>query len=279
MKKIKLSDLIEYYEKKCSKKDNFFGSYFEETDIEKKLSRLQMMYEVLGDVSLPLEYFKTFLYAGHWYGNKDYFSLTKSMIIDIYDIIKKYDDMPIYIIDSLLFHYKKECFENCQAKEYFDLLVSKYKFSKETEKKYIKYIEDSYKQIKDFYKKESEKLILLKDRYPYDFISDLRNVIISHYIKFDDLMEFLPQNDFFKPLIQNDSEYWAKYNDYIFIVKLLKGEMDLDDYEDDNYMVPFEQICQYHDGIKVKKMYTSFTKKEYLDVIKKEKFKVKRKGE
>lgn len=268
MEKIKLSDLIAYYEQKVQTKDDFFGLYFEEYALESKLFRLKLMYETLGDISMPLDYFKVFLYSGHWYGNKDHFELTKSMIIDIYDIIKKYDDIPIEMIDSLLFHYDKECFEKCYVKEYIDSLVIKHKFTEETKTKCINYIEDSKKELKDFYLNESDKLNLIKDEYPYYFINDLKSIMLRRHIIFEELMKVLPSNALFKPTGESKIEFWDKYNDYRFIYELLKGKINLDDYEDDDYMESFKQIGQSSDGIVITKMYTSFTKKEYLESIK-----------
>lgn len=276
MEKVKLSDLMVYYQQKVEKKDEFFKYYFEEPDVEEKLSILKKMYEILGDVTLPLDYFKIFLYSGHWYGNKAYFKLTESMIIDIYDIIKKYDNIPKHIVDKLLYYYDEECFEKCKAKEYFDLLVSKYKFAEEAVDKFVQYIQDSEKKIKDFYLKESEKLAFIRDQYPSKFIDGLRKIILSNHINFDYLIGILPSNTLFKPIVENESEFFAKYNDYRFIFELLRGNLNLDDYKDDDYIVAFEEIREYDGRIKNIKMYTSFTKKEYLENIK-ERQKIKRK--
>ena len=278
MEKKKLSDLIAYYQHRIEEKDVFFGLYFEENDLKSKLEKLKLMYKVLGDVVLPLDYFKTFLYAGHWYGNKQYFVLSESMILDIYDIIKKYDDMPISIIDDLIFHYNKLCFEKFPVKENFDLLVSEYKFTEETSKKCIEYIEECCKKIKDFYENESDKLQLIADQYPYEFIQSLRDIITTSCVTYDDLIKRLPLNSMFKPTIKNGNEFWAKYNDYRFMIELLKGNVDLQDYQDDEYMVAYTQIGQGDRGIECRKMYTTFTKEEYMNCIKAERTKQKLKG-
>lgn len=275
MEKIKLSDMIVYYRKKCLQNDEFFKYYFEETDVQLKLERLELMYEVLGDVSMPLDYFKVFLYAGHDDGER--FKFTKHMIKHIYKIIKQYDDIPIYIIDNLFSYYNKECFDKYQVKEYFDILVSKYKFTKQTLERFIQYIENSREKLKDFYLKECDKLAFIREQYPCEFIKDLKEVITTKYIEFDELLDILPSNSFFKKTSEIDCEYWAKYNDYRFILELLRGTINLDDYADGDYMVPFKQICQRPQGIVVENMYTSFTKREYLDSIKKEKAIIKSK--
>jgi len=277
MEKEKLSDLISRYQDKIEKKDDFFDLYFEEKDLEQKLAVLKLMYQSLGEVVMPYDYFKTFLYAGHWYGNKNYFKITESMIIDVYDIIKEYDQMPIEIIDSLLYHYDEECFKKYQVKEYFDVLVSEYGFTDETKERCIEYIEKSKNQLKDFYKNECDKLESIKEEYPYEFVSGLKDIITSHHMDFNELMSVLPSNTLFKPTSESESEFWAKYNDYRFMFELLKGKINLDNYEDDEHVVVFEKIGQYENGIGSKKMYTSFTKKEYLDAIKEEKVRVKTK--
>ena len=274
MKKVRLIDLILIYKEKCFKKDNFFGYYFEEDDVEGKLNRLEMIYEVLGDVVMSHDYFKVFLYAGHWYGDKKYFKFTKSLIKDIYDIIIKHDDMPIHVIDSLLYHYDKEFYEKYPVKEYFDELVSKYKYEEETLKYFNQYIENIESFIKEFYSKESEKLEFIKNEYPYNFISILSDIIIQDHIEYDKIIEILPLDDFFKETSKCDSKFYAKYTDYRFIFELLKGTISLDDYDDEDYIVVFEQIVQTERGIVVEKMRTSFTKKEYLEEL--GKIKVKR---
>lgn len=277
MQKVKLSDLITYYKEKCIRKDDFFKSYFEEKDVEKKLSTLELMYKVLGDVVLPLEYFKVFLYSGHWYGDESYFKLTTYHIQDIYDIISKYDDMPISIIDSLIFHYDKEIFDKYQVKEYFDRLVSKYRYEEKTLKILFQYIEDAKTELREIFAKEAEKLEFIKGEYPFQFISILRDLIIRDHIEFDKIMEILPPADFFKATSKSDSKFYAQYTDYRFIFELLKGTIILDDYEDDDHIVSFEEIGQGERGIEVRKKKTSFTKKEYLDKI--GKVKIKRRGE
>lgn len=275
MKKVVLSDVISYYQKKIEQKDAFFGLYFEEEDLEHKLSKLQLIYKVLGDVTIQRDYLKVFLYAGHWYGNRGIFRLTEPMIMDIYDIIKKYDDMPVYIVDSLLFHYDKECFEKCQVKQYFDFLVSKYNFSEETCKMCVQYIEDNCKKLREFYLKECDKLEFIKEEYPYYFISSLREIITKQHIEFDEIIKKLPSNDLFKATSESGNEYWTKYNDYSFMIKLLQNKISLDDYKDDDYMISVDRIVQTNEGVVSKKMYTSFTKKEYLTAIKQKQLKLK----
>lgn len=129
-------------------------------------------------------------------------------------------------------------------------------------------------KIKDFYEKESKKLVLISDQYPHEFISCLGDIMKTHYISFDELMDILPQDTFFKPTMECDIQYWAKYSDYMFIYGLLKGSIKLEDYEDADYIDTYHYISQTDRGIMDEKKYTSFTKREYLEQIgKKEKVK------
>ena len=91
-------------------------------------------------------------------------------------------------------------------------------------------------QIKEFYKKESKKLILISDQYPQNFISCLSDIMRTYYISFDEVIDILPPDTFFKPTMECDTQYWAKYSDYMFIYGLLKGSIKLEDYEDDDYI-------------------------------------------
>lgn len=264
MKKVKLSDLIVYYQGKLSQEDDFFETYFEETDLKLKLKKLELMYKLLGDIILPHDYFKVFLYTSRsTYDEKQY----ESMITDIYSIVKKYEDMPIFIIDELLSHYDEQYFKRFQVEKYFDSLVSKYGLTQETLKKCIEYIEDSKKKLKEFYEQESKKLILIKDEYPYEFISHLTRIIQSHYISFDEVMSVLPPDDFFEEEYHCPSEYWRKYRDYKFIFDLLEGKIKLEDCKDDDYIETYRTIDQTEKGIMETKKYTSFTKREYLEKI------------
>ncbi len=253
MQKVRLSDLIVYYQEKLSQKDEFFGTYFEETDLELKLKKLELMYKLLGDVILPYDYFKAFLYTSRFIYGKKHYILTESMITGVYSIIKKYDDMPAFIIDGLLSYYDEQHFKRFQVEEYFDSLVLKYGLTEETLERCIKYIKDSEKKLKDFYEKESKKLILIKDEYPYEFISHLTSIMIEHYISFDEVMDVLPPDDFFKEESQCPSEYWRKHHDYKFIFDLLVEKIKLEDYQDDDHIETYRTIGETEKGIMEKR--------------------------
>lgn len=268
MEKVKLSDLITLYKKKCSQKDEFFENYFQEIDIEEKLLRLEMMYKVLGDVVMPLDYFKIILYAGHWHADKNCYKLIETQLKDIYDIISKYDDMPVQIIHELFVHYDESCFRNYAVKEFVHYLIKKYHYSKKTTDSYYEFIMGHKKLLEEFYAEERKKMDTLKDQYPNDFIYCLKDIMQKKQLTFNDVIKILPSNDLFKATSKQSTEFWAKYNDYRFVFELLNGKIDLEHYKDDDHIVAFKEIGQSEKGIVIRDMFTSFTKKEYLESLK-----------
>lgn len=266
MKKIKLSDLISYYKEKVSSKDEFFKYYFEETDLESKLSKLEMMYDVLGDITMPQDYFMIFLYAGHWYQDKDRFKVTKEMIKDIYEIISKYDDIPISIIDSLLLYYDEECFEEYPAKEYVHYLISTYQYSDEVSKRYYHFIEFHKKLLCELYEKECQKIDFYKHIYGDKFIQELKFIILRHHIKADSIIKLLPSKEFMdKSIVITPHGYSIKSGEDL-VTRILLRYIDLDKFSDDEYIILGPSSVG---GI----VLSSFTKKEYLEELEKTKVK------
>jgi len=260
VKKIKLSDLISLYDQKLLNRDEFFAYYFEENELDIKASRLKFMYDALGDVVLPIDYFKVFLYSGHWYGQKDYFKLTKPMIKDVYEIIKDYDDMPLFIVDKLLFYYDEPCFKEYPVKEYFNALISKYKFTEGTITRYSKYISELKSKIKQLYKEESSKLEDLKAEYGYEFIHGLQNIIKREYIKADEVLKLIPSKRFIDESRVKVPIGYSILSGEDIVSRILLGYVDLDKFEDDETIVLGP--CSMGGYVK-----TSFTKKEYLEEI------------
>lgn len=266
MEKVKLSELIIYYRKKCSQKEVLFRDFFEETHIEVKIQMLEKLYEVLGDVVMPLGYFKTFLYAGHCHYKGRKYQLETSMITDIYDIIIKYEDMPITIIDCLISHYDAEVFREYAAKEYVHYLISKYKYSDEVTKKYYQFMDKHKKLLTELYKQEREKLEVYKYIYGDKFIQRIQDIISDYHVKADDVIKLLPSKEFIDKSGVMTPQGYTILSGEDLVVRILLGWVDIDKFSDDEYIVLGPSYDEY--------VLTSFTKKEYLDDL--ERIKVKK---
>lgn len=265
MEKVKLSEMIIYYETKKEKKDSDFGDYFEEKDIEKKLSRLKLMQETVGDLELPLNQIRAFLYAGQQYQNKNEFQLTKPMIKDVTEILKEQEEMPTKILLKLLDSYDEECYKEYDIKGEINKLVAKEKYSDEVTEKIYATIKVKKEELKKFYEEESIKLEILKDQYNPSFIELLQKKVAEKHIKSEDIIKLIPSPEFIEnSKVRVDLGYDIKSGEDI-VWKMIEGYVNLDDYEDE------EKINLGMSATGKSYVYTSFTKKEYLEEIKKDK--------
>lgn len=261
----KLSELVEVYEERASEKEPYFGAYFREKDVDAKLIMLKKMLETLGDVSMPEDHIKMFLYRCRNAGSySSYDHLPEDVIKGYYAMIKDYEDMPLGIINNLWNSYDKYCFREYDMITPMHKIIEEFGMTDTATRAYSEYTWKKQKELGATYQEESKKLEELKGEYDDRFISDLQRIITSSYYRADYVKSLIPSKKFMDSSKVKTLHGYDIVSGEDVVTRILRGYVDLDKFKDD------EKICLgpcTAGGY----VYTSFTKREYLEEISKPK--------
>ena len=256
-----LSEMVALYEKRASEKEVFFGSYFKEKDVEGKYKMLKKMLETLGDVSMPEDHIKMFLYrckgAGS-YNSYDY--LPEDVIQGYYAMIKDYEDMPLVVVNNLWNSYDKYCFRDYDMITPMHKIIEEFGMTDKATRAYAEYTWMKKKELGATYQEESKKLEDLKEEYGDRFICDLQRIITSSYYRADYVRSLIPSKKFMDASSVKTTHGYDIVSGEDVVTRILRGYVKLDDFSED------EHICLgpcTAGGY----VFTSFTKKEYLEEI------------
>ena len=263
MKLVELSKVVEMYEKKVKSKEPYFGYYFLEESLDIKLQRVRALKEALGDIKIREDHLKMFLYSGyrHSYGEKIPEELTVSKIKHIYPLMVRHPKLSLRALDTIVYYYDEECFETFDIGSEFDRLVEEYGYEDELVRYYWRLIDSKRDEIRDFYKMESKKLEYLKEEYGKDFIRQIQEAMEKKHVTAEVAISLIPSKAFI-----DASRVWVPLGYSItsgedVVVRTILGHTDPYSGSDDKpiYLGP----CSTGDSV-----YTSFTKKEYFDELK-----------
>ena len=262
MKEVELIKVVEMYERKVASKDPKFGYYFMEEKVEEKLARIKVRRDAIGDIKMKEEYIKMFLYSGYRYsyGQKVERELTEKKVKDIYKIMLRHPEMSLSALDTLIMYYDDECYKEFDMGKEFDELVKEYGYDDKLTSAYWKLVDKKRQELRDFYKKEADKLEYLKEEYDPKFIKRIQEAIEKAHVKADYAISLIPSKEFIAK-----SEVWVPIGYSILagediVVRTILGYTDPYAGKDDKPI--FLGHCSTGDYI-----YTSFTKKEYFDEI------------
>lgn len=258
MREVELSKVIELYERMVEGKDGFFGTYFMETKIEEKLKRLKLMKKTLGDVKMKEDYIKVFLYSGHQASSRSGFTLKEKAIKDVYEVLLKHPDMSLQALDTLIYYHDEECYREFDMISEFSKLLES---DKDITMAYWRLVDEKRKEIYAKYSKEAEKLEYLKGQYDEEFIKRIQDAIKRAHVSAEYAISLIPSRDFIeKSSVRVPIGYTIKSGEDI-VVRTILGHTDPYSGKDDKkiYLGP----CSTGDSV-----YTSFTKKEYFDELK-----------
>lgn len=260
MEKIKLSEMITYYESKKGNKDSLFGDYFEEKDIDQKLARLKLMQETIGNIELPLEQIRVFLYAGKMFQNKNEFQFTQSMIKDVTEIAQEKEDMPKEFLLTLLNTYDEEVYKKSNIKEWINKVIKEEQEPRQLIDRYYDYLGRIKNKIEVFYEEEKKKLEELKETYSPKFIERLQEIIIEKHITAEEVIKLIPSPEFIGKVTSDAPAIYNVIAGEEIVTRILHGYIDLDKFDEDEKIIL--GYTQYDT-----KITASFTKKEYLEEI------------
>lgn len=258
---IKLSEALKIYEDKKSFDE--VEQYFSETQIYKKIDDIKMLIRILGDVEFESDSLKSFLYkvstmkiGKFGISEKDAYKEIKT----IYDLIKD-AKLSSHLICTLFDYYKLGAYELFQddLKQYIDSCESI------GEKSLSQMLKEIVLKATIIAKGDALRLEEFKGEYDSEFITKIQEIVKDRIIPFDKVVSILPS----KELIDS-STVEVPYFGYTIISgkdlveRRLKGYISDDDIEqtdmDDCIKLG---ICSTGEFV-----YTSFTKKEYLESLK-----------
>ena len=261
MRKKKISELVEVYEERASEKEEFFGVYFREKDVDAKLIMLKKMLGTLGDVSMPEDHIKMFLYRCRNSGSySSYDHLPEDVIQGYYAMIKDYEDMPLVIVNNLWNSYDKYCFREYDMITPMHKIIEEFGMTDKATRAYSEYTWMKKRELGATYQEESKKLEELKEDYDDRFISDLQRIITSSYYRADYVKSLIPSREFIDKSKVKTAHGYDIYSGEDIVTRILRGYVSLDDFSEDEHI----RLGPCTAGGDV---FTSFTKRQYLEEI------------
>ena len=269
----KISETIKHYESLYPK--DKIDDYFEEGYIPRKISDLKIMLDTIGDVDLPDEYIKVFLYELFHVGFKPDYEQICEKIKLIYELCKDVE------IDReelmILFDFYSHGVYRLMFDQIKELIMSDIDL-----KEGLKVIMDM--AIK-YGRGEKEKLELLSGQYSSEFVEYIQRIVQSELVSSDRVLDILPSKEFIEkskiylphrfvkaPLKMIPFRYEV-VSAQEFVLKRLESVKFEKYYQD---VLDDEKImlgsCDSGD-----RLYTSFTKGEYEEDLKTKKKLIRKK--
>lgn len=260
----KLSEVIEDYEKKAKNKEYFFGYYFQEPNVDGKLKKLKLMLEALGDVEMSYEHIRMFLYLGSMNKSQEEKTVEMGYIKGYYSMFKDYPDMPLEQVNYFWNSYDKYVFRDYDMLTPMKKIIEEYGYSTTATRAFSEYTWQKKKEMGQRYQEERKKLEPLKGEYGDKFIFDLQQIITSQYYTAEYVLSLLPSKEFIdKSSVRTDHGYYILSGEDI-VTRILRGYVDLEHFDEDEHV----RLGPCTAG---RDVFTSFTKKEYLEEISKPK--------
>ena len=242
----KISELIKYYE--SLKRDTDFEAYFTDINADRKIDVLKLMMEAVGDVSLPEEYFKAFMYELRMHSIWDTHLEDIDKVKTLYELCKDVEMKTEDLRDLIL------CYKRGPYTLLFDEFKSLAKSGNVGDRIY-----PLTKKAFELAEEEATKIDYLKGEYG-PFIDEVKDTMVRYCLPVDRVYDVLPSKQFIdsSSVVIPRYTYPAITGEEIVINRLCSLE-DEKAYQE----TPLDRkiklrYSQYGDTI-----FTSFTKGEY----------------
>lgn len=261
IKKIKLSKYL-----KMSKP--FSG------DEERRKARTEYIMDIIGDVEMDLDTYELFIQQFQRFGGRYDVRTTKETIKGIYEISQTYPFLSATALDEIWFVYIHDQFQECKLDDALGKFFKRYGKTEDAFEKYLEYVDEVAKEYDSQFEQETIKLQESCKDYDEPLIKHLQYVIKSQHIRADKIIECLPS----KELIQKDR---SQLSEIIRGTRIFFGACDPISYQMIESLATGGGLDYYPDQPKysatgVGTIEATFTKKEFLESIKKRKESLKR---
>ena len=242
----KISELIKYYE--SIKRDSDFEAYFTDINADSKINALKLMMEAIGDVSLPEEYLKAFMYELRIH------SMWKSHLEDIekikilYELCKDVEMKTADLRDLI------KCYKRGPYTMLFDEFKSLARRGNVRDRIY-----PLTKKATEISQEEAAKIECLRGEYG-SFIDEVQDTMVRYCLPVDRVYDVLPS----KLFINSSNVVIPRYNfDTISGEELVINRLCSLEDEKEYQETPLDRKIKLRYSRYGDTIFTSFTKGEY----------------
>ena len=255
----KISEAIKYYKSLYS--GDVVDDYFQDQYALRKVSDLKIMLDAIGDVDLPEDYIRVFLYELFHVGFKpDYEKICEKIKI-IYELCK---DVKISREGLMtLFTFYSQGVYKLMFDQIKELIISGKDLKED-----LKIIID---EAKKYSKDEAEKFELLSRGYSSEFVKYLQKIIEADLISLDRVLEVLPSKEFIETSIIHLPSGFIKapikimpyHYEVVSAQELVFKRLESAKFEEDYQAISDDEKIMLGSCDSGARLYTSFTKGEY----------------
>lgn len=241
---------------------------------EKIKARTEYIMDIIGDAKLDEETYELFIREFQSWGGRYDVRTSKETFKGIYEILKKYPFLSAAGLEQIWFVYIHDQFEECKLDEALEIFLKRYGKTEEALDKYLEYVDEVAKIYDSQFEQETIKLQECCKDYDEPLIKHLQYVIKSQHIRAEKIIDCLPSQE----LIQKDR---SQLSEIIRGTRIFFGACDPISYQMIESLATGEGLDYYPDQPKysatgVGTIEATFTKKEFLESIKKRKESLKR---
>lgn len=259
------------YLKKRQKQEKFLSEYEPQDDKEQK--EVEYLIKVLGDVPIDEDMKKLFHSQFHCFGGRYSVRIKPETFQGIYDITRRFPELSCDAIDVIWFHYIKDLFDKYDMSETLDKYFEIFGKEDETFELFIDYVDKKSDKHQKEYEEEAHKLDYLKEEYGEKFTEHLKSLVIREHLQVSEIKKFLPSPELIKKDEEHIQELSRKTRIFFGCCEPVSYTM-FDILLEEQTLDTFTETPIYYISTGCQEQAT-FTKKEFLKSIKKEKVKIK----
>ena len=261
-KKLSLSEYLKKDELKCQ---------YHLCPEKYRAPRTKYIIDAIGDVELDESTYSLFLKQWQCSGGM-YDVRTKSETFKgIYDFYKRFPFLTADALDEIWFRYISDLYQEYHLENILEIFLERFGKEDKTFKLFLSFTDEMAKFHHQKYIEDARKIESFEKEYGEEFISRIKTLIIRQHLSLETIIKCLPSAE----IIQRDEE---QLKSIVESTRMFFGACEPISYQMFESLVTGEGLEYYPEQPQysicgTKKMDTTFTKKTFLESIKKAKVK------
>lgn len=236
-----------------------------------RIARTKYLIEILGDVPFEQKLYETFIREFQCWGGRYDVRTKKETIKAIYEISRKYPFLTETGIEYIWFKYIRDLFEEYSLMDVFEKYVLMFGKTDEAFELFMDYIDKKAEIHQKQYEQDALKADELVGSYGQGFVDHIKGLIKRKHFTYDYIKEYFPSSEIIKKDEEHILELSRKTRIYFGCCLPVSYKM-FDILIEDKSLDTYTDTPAYYINSSIKEPAT-FTKKEFLDSIKKDKVK------
>lgn len=236
-----------------------------------RIARTKYLMDILGDVPFSQELYETFIGEFQCWGGRYDVRTKKETIKGIYEISRKYPFLTEDGIEHIWFKYIRDLFEEYSIMDVFEKYVEMFGKTDEAFELFMDYIDKKADIHQERYEQDAKLADELVSSYGQSFVDHIKGLIKREHFTYDYLKEYLPSSELIKKDEKHIHELSRKTRIYFGCCLPVSYTM-FDILIEDGTLDTYTDTPTYYINSSIKEQAT-FTKKEFLDSIKKDRIK------